>query len=124
MPSQGELPHPGIKPVSPALQVDFLPAELPRKPVHIHIFHHILISFFNIIPFIPSSCMLLLSYKLYCYKHFYNYQFMPVFKIRYENKANKNICYCFLYLPMQIPLFLHVDSSYYCVLSSQPERLS
>ena len=68
--------------------------------------------------------MLLLSYKLYCYKHFYNYQFMPVFKIRYENKANKNICYCFLYLPMQIPLFLHVDSGYYCVLSSQPERLS
>ena len=48
MPSLGELPHPGIEPVSPALQVDFLPAELPRKPVHMHIFHHILISFFNI----------------------------------------------------------------------------
>ena len=96
MPSQGELPHPGIEPVSPALQVDFLPAELPRKPVHIHIFHHILISFFNIIPFIPSSFMLLLSYKLYCYKHFYNYQFMPVFKIRYENKANKNMLLFFI----------------------------
>ena len=29
---QGNLPHPGIEPRSPALQVDSLPAEPPRKP--------------------------------------------------------------------------------------------
>ena len=28
----GYLPHPGIEPGSPALQVDSLPTELPRKP--------------------------------------------------------------------------------------------
>ena len=32
MPSPGDLPNPRIKPGSPALQVDSLPAELPRKP--------------------------------------------------------------------------------------------
>ena len=32
MPSQGDLPDPGIKPGSPALQVDSLPVELPGKP--------------------------------------------------------------------------------------------
>ena len=31
MPSSGDLPHPGIKPESPAMQVDSLPAELPGK---------------------------------------------------------------------------------------------
>ena len=31
-PSPGDLPNPGIEPGSPALQADFLPAELPRKP--------------------------------------------------------------------------------------------
>ena len=31
-PSPGDLPHPGIEPGSPALQVDSLPAELPGKP--------------------------------------------------------------------------------------------
>ena len=35
-PQPGDLPNPGIEPRSPALQVDFLPAELPGKP-HIHI---------------------------------------------------------------------------------------
>ena len=34
-PSPGDLPNPGIKPRSPALQADFLPFELPREP-HIH----------------------------------------------------------------------------------------
>jgi len=29
-PSPGDLPNPGIKPWSPALQADFLPTELPR----------------------------------------------------------------------------------------------
>ena len=33
-PSPGDLPHPGIKPVSPALQVDFLPCEPPGKPIN------------------------------------------------------------------------------------------
>ena len=31
-PSPGDLPHPGVKPRSPALQADSLPSELPRKP--------------------------------------------------------------------------------------------
>ena len=30
--SPGDLPNPGIKPRSPTLQADSLPAELPRKP--------------------------------------------------------------------------------------------
>ena len=32
-PSPGDLPNPGIKTGSPALQVDSLPAELPGKPI-------------------------------------------------------------------------------------------
>ena len=32
MPSFGDLPNPGIKPRSPALQADSLPSEPPRKP--------------------------------------------------------------------------------------------
>ena len=31
-PSPGNLPDPGIEPKSPALQVDYLPTELPGKP--------------------------------------------------------------------------------------------
>ena len=31
-PSPGDLPNPGIKPGSPALQADALPSQLPRKP--------------------------------------------------------------------------------------------
>ena len=31
-PSPGDLPNPGIKPRSPALQADSLPAEPPEKP--------------------------------------------------------------------------------------------
>ena len=30
---QGDLPDPGIKPGSPSLQADSLPAELPGKPL-------------------------------------------------------------------------------------------
>ena len=40
MPSPGELPDPGIEPVSPALQADSLPAELPRKCAHMHAHTH------------------------------------------------------------------------------------
>jgi len=32
-PSPGDLPEPGIKPESPALQVDSLPSEPPGKPI-------------------------------------------------------------------------------------------
>ena len=32
LPSPGDLCDPGIKPMSPALQVDFLPSESPGKP--------------------------------------------------------------------------------------------
>ena len=35
-PSPGDLPNPGIKPGSPALQVDSLPAELSEKPSPTH----------------------------------------------------------------------------------------
>ena len=35
IPSPGDLPNPGIKPGSPALQADYLPAELSGKPCHI-----------------------------------------------------------------------------------------
>ena len=34
IPSPGDLPDPGIEPVSPSLQVDSLPTELPGKPKH------------------------------------------------------------------------------------------
>ena len=32
IPSPRDLPNPGIKPQSPTLQVDYLPAEAPGKP--------------------------------------------------------------------------------------------
>jgi len=32
-PSQGDLPNPGIKPGSPALQADFVPSKPPGKPL-------------------------------------------------------------------------------------------
>ena len=32
-PSPGDLPDPGIKPESPALQADSLPSEPPREPI-------------------------------------------------------------------------------------------
>ena len=32
-PPPGDLPNPGIKPRSPALQADSLPSEPPRKPI-------------------------------------------------------------------------------------------
>ena len=35
-PSPGDLPNPGIKPRSPALQADSLPSELPGKPYVVH----------------------------------------------------------------------------------------
>ena len=35
VPSPGDLSDPGIELVAPALQVDYLPAELPGKPIHI-----------------------------------------------------------------------------------------
>ena len=33
-PSPGDLPDPGIKPRSPALQADALPSEPPKKPIY------------------------------------------------------------------------------------------
>ena len=37
-PSPGDLPNPGIEPVSPALQADSLLSELPEKPlVYLHV---------------------------------------------------------------------------------------
>ena len=35
-PSLGDIPDPGIEPRSPALQADFLPAELPGKALYIY----------------------------------------------------------------------------------------
>ena len=34
LPSPGDLPDPGMKPGSPALQADILPSEPPGKPLH------------------------------------------------------------------------------------------
>ena len=38
MPSLGDLPNPGIKPGSPALQADSLPSEPPEKPLTVKTF--------------------------------------------------------------------------------------
>ena len=38
-PSPGDLPHPGIEPGSPALQVNSLPTESPGKPIYILILY-------------------------------------------------------------------------------------
>ena len=46
-PSAGDLPDPGIKLGSPALQVDSLPAELPGKPKYILLLLLLLLSRFN-----------------------------------------------------------------------------
>ena len=37
-PPSGDLPDPGIKPVSPALQADSLPSKPPEKPVYVYVF--------------------------------------------------------------------------------------
>ena len=39
-PAPGDLPDPGIRPGSPALQADSLPTELKGKPIYIHIYIH------------------------------------------------------------------------------------
>ena len=43
-PSPDDLPNPGIKPMSPALQVDSLPTELPGKPINIGLSCHALLQ--------------------------------------------------------------------------------
>ena len=51
-PSPGDIPHPAIKPRSPALQADSLPSESPGKPhiymymyiIHTYIYMHIIFS--------------------------------------------------------------------------------
>jgi len=39
-PSPGDLPNPGIKPMSPTLQVDSLPAEPQGKPKYVCLFYY------------------------------------------------------------------------------------
>ena len=53
-PPPGDLPNPGIKPRSPALQADSLPAELPGKPIHPHMLKDM------------SRCMHVEFYIIYC----------------------------------------------------------
>ena len=43
-PSPDDLPNPGIEPMSPALQVDSLPTELPGKPINIGLSCHALLE--------------------------------------------------------------------------------
>ena len=43
-PSPGDLPNPGIEPMSPALQVDSLPTEIPGKPINIGLSCHALLQ--------------------------------------------------------------------------------
>ena len=49
-PSPGDLPHPGIKPRSPALQADSLPSEPPyyMQKVHLKIYMEILVSIWHV----------------------------------------------------------------------------
>jgi len=42
IPSQGDLPNPGIELKSPTLQADALPSEPPGKPIRGHEFEQIL----------------------------------------------------------------------------------
>ena len=55
-PPPGDLPHPGIEPWSPSLQVDFLPFQLPGKP---HLCYNVMISFL----FIAEYNALILIYS-------------------------------------------------------------
>ena len=43
-PSLGDLPDPGMKPRSPALQADYLPTELQGKPVLCHMYFKYIFS--------------------------------------------------------------------------------
>ena len=43
-PPPGDLPNPGIKPRSPALQADSLPSEPPGKPIHLCVYIYICMS--------------------------------------------------------------------------------
>ena len=48
-PSPGDLPNPGIKPGSPALQADALTSEPPGKPIMSYSCNHIVCSLFRLI---------------------------------------------------------------------------
>ena len=48
--SPKDLPDPGIKPMSLALQEDSLPSEPPRKPIHTHTHTHTTILFQILFP--------------------------------------------------------------------------
>ena len=54
IPPPGNLPNPGIKPRSPALQVDSLPSEPPGKPSQGHI-HHYSHASYNCLPYLSYS---------------------------------------------------------------------
>ena len=58
-PSPGDLPDPGIKPGSPALQADALPPELLGKPWTPCLHGH-LVRLHNTCPFLPLSTIFLL----------------------------------------------------------------
>ena len=63
IPSPGELPDPGIKPRSPALQVDSLPAELPGKPPPI-LTHFYIMEFYRLLKTVSWYYHSYLIYKL------------------------------------------------------------
>ena len=48
IPSPGDLPNPGIKPRSPALQADFLLSELPGKPHSVAKYSEFIVFLVNI----------------------------------------------------------------------------
>ena len=56
-PSPGDLPYPGIKPRSPALQADSSPAELPGKPMYMntHIQIYTFLDFFSLHIYMKNS---------------------------------------------------------------------
>ena len=55
-PSPGDLPNPGIKPGSPALQADSLPTEFQGIIGGLDYNTHVLI-YFSLLPFIRKGCI-------------------------------------------------------------------
>ena len=80
-PPPGDLPNPGIKPRSPALQADSLPAELPKKP-HICVYIHI-------------------SESLCCTPETNNFVNQPYFNEKKKNSRNKIRRENYLHLQMK-----------------------
>jgi len=56
-PSPRDLPDPGIKPVSPALQADSLPSKPPEKAVYVYVFLNTIFLLLFVMTFIQMLPM-------------------------------------------------------------------